>query len=290
MADERLWVVGPGRLGLSLGSLLRDVGALASLTYTGRSAGPPDHPLFRGAAPAASYTSRLIVPEPAPTGIVVAVPDGEIPRVARDLAALRVPSDVPVLHTSGALGAEALAPLSDLGSPVGSLHPLAALADAGRGPERLRGAWFAVEGAPAALLLAARIVRAVGGRELRVRSGGKPLYHAAAVVASNHVVALLGMAERLAEEAGLNAVEAREALVGLATGAARNVWPDGAAAALTGPIARGDEGTIAAHLAELSPGDRTLYSVLAREALELARDGLDDQVADRLQRMLGGGA
>lgn len=288
MADERLWVVGPGRIGLSLGALLADAGAVAALAYTGRSAEPPDHPLFRGAHPRATYSRTLAMPRPAATGVIIAVPDAEISGIATRLADLPVPRHLPVLHTSGALGAEALQPLADLGSGVGSLHPLAAVADPASGPGRLRGAWFAVEGSAGAARLADWIVAAAGGRTLRVPLGGKPLYHAAAAVASNYVVALLGFAERLAAGAGLDPAEARAALVELALGAVRNVQPAGPAAALTGPIARGDVGTIAAHLAELSAADRALYSVLAREALALAGSGLDPAVLDRLERMLGG--
>lgn len=291
MEGERLWVIGPGRLGLSLGSLLYRSGAVTGLAFTGRAATPPDHPLFGGADPPATYSSDGSIPTPPPTGILIAVPDSEIPGTAARLSALPLPAGVPVVHTSGVMGSEVLAPLSLAGHPVGSVHPLAAVADPRTGAERLRGAWFATEGDAAAVRLGEHIAGAAGGRTLRVDPGGKPLYHAAAVVASNYVVTLLALAERLATQAGADPASAREALVGLATGAVRNIQPDGPAAALTGPIARGDAETVAAHLAELSGSDRALYSVLARATLELARSGgLGPDAADRLERMMGGGA
>lgn len=289
MANERLWVVGPGRLGLALGTVLHGAGAVTDLAYTGLDPQPPDHPLFRRPQPVARYSSELLLPDPPPTGIIVAVPDREIAGTAVGLAGLSLPRGVPVLHTSGALGADVLAPISAAGNPVGSVHPLAAIAEAHTGPDRLRGAWFAVEGDDLAVRFGRWIASAAGGRILRVDPGGKPLYHAAAVVASNYVVALLALAERLAARAGLDEVAAREALVELAVGAARNVQPEGPGPAITGPIARGDEETVAAHLAELSGRDRALYSVLARETLALARSGgLDADACDRLERMLGG--
>lgn len=290
MGDERLWVIGPGRLGLSLGSLLHGAGAITRLAFTGRAAEAPDHPLFGGTDPPATHSSDWSVPTPAPTGILIAVPDSEISPTAARLAGLPLPARVPVVHTSGAMGADVLEPLSAAGHPVGSVHPLAAVADAATGEDRLRGAWFAVEGDPAAVRLGEWIAAAAGGRILRVDPGRKPLYHAAAVVASNYVVTLLALAERLAAGAGTDPVAAREALVELAVGAARNVRPNGPAIALTGPIARGDAETVASHLAELSGPDRALYSELARATLDLARSaGLQPEAADRLERMLGGG-
>ncbi len=282
MSADRLWIVGAGRLGLALGLTLHRSGAVASLAYTGRRPDPPDHPLFRGAA---SYSAELQAPAGDLTGIVLAVPDGAIPGVAAALAEL--PPGIPVLHASGALSVDALAPLAARGHPVGGLHALAAVADPVAGAERLRGATFGVEGEGEARSLALRIVEGCGGRALAVPSGGKPLYHAAAVFAANYAVALLGVAERLMGEAGVPPEEARAALAGLAGGAVENVAARGPAAALTGPVARGDAETVRLHLGRLSGADRPLYSLLAREALALARDaGLSPEAAERVAELL----
>jgi predicted short-subunit dehydrogenase-like oxidoreductase (DUF2520 family) len=188
---------------------------------------------------------------------------------------------------SGALGVEALAPLAESGAPVGSMHPLAAISDPVAGAERLRGAWFALEGDAAATDAAERVVATLGGRVLRLAPGGKALYHAAAVFASNYLVTLLAVAERLMAEAGAGGEEGREALQGLAAGALAGVGERGVVEALTGPVARGDTGTVALHLARLSPPDALLYSVLARETLALARQrGLDPALAARIETVL----
>jgi predicted short-subunit dehydrogenase-like oxidoreductase (DUF2520 family) len=279
-----LWIIGPGRLGLSLGLALS---ARYRLTYSGRTGTPPDHPLFRGEPePAGWLGGSLHAPEPV-AGVVIAVPDRAIPGVAARLASGGLPTETPVLHTSGVLGSEALEPLRAAGHPVGGVHPLAALADPVGGLDRLRGAWFGVEGDAAARGLAERIVAACGGHVLAVSPGGKPLYHAAAVFASNYAVALLAVAERLMEEAGVAARDARPALAALAEGAVANVRERGPAAALTGPVARGDEATLRLHLARLSADVRPVYSLLGREALRLAREaGLDDAAAGRVLRAL----
>lgn len=285
-----LWIVGAGRTGLSLALRLHRAHAVPAMTVTGRRPRTPPHPMFDGHPPAARYRSAIERPESDPDAVVVAVPDAAIAEVAERLASLGLPPSIPVLHTSGSRSGDELGALAARGHPVGSAHPLAALADPISGADRLAGATWGVEGEGAARALAERIVLACGGRALRIAPGGKAAYHAAAVFASNYAVALLGMAERLMEEAGVNAAEARTALAALAAGAVENVAARGPAAALTGPVVRGDDETVALHLARLSADERALYSLLGREALRLARSaGLDAAAADRIGHLLGEG-
>jgi predicted short-subunit dehydrogenase-like oxidoreductase (DUF2520 family) len=286
---RHLWIIGAGRVGLALGLLLERAGVAASLTYSGRRATPPDHPLFRGSPAPARYAAGMHLPTgPAPDAVLLAVPDDSIGAVARELAALALPAGTPVLHLSGALGPEVLAPLSEAGCAVGALHPLAAVADGVGGADRLRGAWYALQGEGSARVLGEWIVRTASGRLIPLDAEGKALYHAAAVFASNYVVALLAEAERLMSEAGAPAEVARAAVAELALGAVENVGAKGAAAALTGPVARGDVATVERHLARLSGAERGLYSLLGRSALKLAREaGLDEAAAARLDTVLG---
>lgn len=285
-----LWIVGAGRTGLALGLRLHRAHAVGRLTVTGRRPDAPPHPLFAGEPAAAEYRSSI---EDAPAdadAIVIAVPDRVIAEVAGRLASIDLPPSIPILHTSGTHSGDVLQPLAGRGHPVGSAHPLAAIADPIEGAERLAGATWGVEGEGAAAALAERIVRACGGHALHVAPGGKPAYHAAAVFASNYAVALLSVAERLMEQAGVPAAEARPALAALAAGAVENLGARGPAAALTGPIARGDVETVAMHLERLSADERALYCLLAREALRLARAaGLDPAAAERLGALLGEG-
>jgi predicted short-subunit dehydrogenase-like oxidoreductase (DUF2520 family) len=279
-ASDGLWIVGPGRTGLALGLLLHRAGAVAPLVYTGRGNAAPVHPLFAGDPPAAAYLPWRDAPPPCVGGVLLAVPDQAIPAVAARLAELPLPPGIPVLHLSGSVEIEALAPLARAGHPAGGVHPLCAVADPVEGADRLRGATFGVEGEGAARALAERIVRAAGGTALELAPGSRTAYHAAAVFASNYVVGLLAVAERLMERAGIPAERARPALAGLASGAVDNVRDRGPAAALTGPVARGDAETVARHLARLSGDERRLYSLLAAEALGLARaQGLDAAAA-----------
>lgn len=284
---DRLLVVGAGRVGLALGLALHRAGAVSSLTVVGRRETAPPHPLFLGDPPPARYLSELPLVDTATTGIVLAVPDRALRDVVARLALASLPAGIPVLHTSGVLDLAVLRPLAEAGAEAGSVHPLAAVADPVAGAERLRGARFGVEGSGAARALAERIVRACDGVPLAIVPGGKARYHAAAVFASNYAVVLLAVAERLMAEAGVAPEAARPALVALARGAVENVAEHGPAAALTGPVARGDETTIRLHRAELSAGPWPLYSLLGREALELARTaGLDPTAAERVSEVL----
>ncbi|HEX8691649.1 MAG TPA: Rossmann-like and DUF2520 domain-containing protein [Longimicrobium sp.] len=287
---DRLWTVGAGRLGLALGLCLHRAGAVASLAFSGRRQDAPDHPLFRGDPPPARYLSPADPPPPGLTGILVAVPDGAISDAVAELAARELPPGVPVLHASGSRSLDVLAPLAGRGHPVGGLHALAAIADPVEGAERLRGASFGVEGEGAARALAERLVAACGGRALAIRPGGKALYHAAAVFASNYAVALLSVAGRLMREAGVEPGDSGPALTALAAGAVENAAARGPAAALTGPVARGDVETVELHLARLSGADRHLYCLLGLEALRLAQArGIDPGAAARLRDVLGKG-
>jgi predicted short-subunit dehydrogenase-like oxidoreductase (DUF2520 family) len=283
--------VGAGRTGLALGLRLHRAHAVGRLTMTGRRVPPREHPLFGGDPPGAEYRSSI---EDAPgdaDAIVIAVPDGAIAEVAGRLASIELPPSIPILHTSGSRSTDILQPLAELGHPTGSAHPLAAIAEPISGAERLAGATWGVEGDGAALRFAERIVHACGGHALRIAPGGKPAYHAAAVFASNYAVALLSVAERLMEQAGVDAADARPALAALAAGAVENVGARGPAAALTGPVIRGDVETVALHLGRLSADERALYSLLGREALRLARQaGLDDAAAERMRALLGEGS
>src|SRR5690606_26081516 len=126
------------------------------------------------------------------------------------------------------------------------------VADPWQACDRLFGAAYAVAGDPAAKRVAMRIVDALGGMPLVIPPSLRPLYHAAAVTASNYVVVVVGLAVRLLEAAGVSPEEAPRALLPLVRGTIENLEHLGVAGALTGPIARGDADTVRLHLARLS--------------------------------------
>jgi predicted short-subunit dehydrogenase-like oxidoreductase (DUF2520 family) len=123
---------------------------------------------------------------------LITVPDDQIAGVATKLSRLQLEAKATALHTSGALSAEVLAPLRKKEWHTGSIHPLASISDAGK--DALSGAFWGIEGDKAALQIAKSIVRDLNGESFSIRSEDKPLYHAAAVMASGNVVALFDVA------------------------------------------------------------------------------------------------
>ena len=232
----RVRIIGPGRAGTSLHrALQRAHWSMAPLM------GRDDDP--RAAAADVDL-------------VVLATPDA----VVADLAAAIEPNpDTVVAHLSGSLGLDPLA-----GHPRRAvLHPLVALPDPERGAERLVGAWFglAVAGDP----LVEEVVAELHGQIVRVGEGDWVRYHAAAVIAANHVVALLGQVERVAATIGAPLA----AYLDLARGALEDVADLGPAAALTGPVRRGDTDTVARHLDALPEPEQSAYRALSEEAARL---------------------
>jgi predicted short-subunit dehydrogenase-like oxidoreductase (DUF2520 family) len=186
--------------------------------------------------------------------LVLAVPDPGIAEVAAEVTPV---ATTVVAHLAGALGLGVLAPHPR----TAGLHPLVALADAESGAERLAaGAWFAVAGDP----IVEQVVADLGGHAFHVADEDRTRYHAAAVIASNHLVALLGQVERVAP-AGVPLA----AFFDLVRGTVDNVERLGPAAALTGPVARGDWATVERHLAALDQAERPAYEAMAEAARRL---------------------
>ncbi|CAN5745581.1 hypothetical protein BH23GEM10_BH23GEM10_14980 [soil metagenome] len=286
---ESVVIIGPGRMGLALGSALRARDAVDHLHFFGRGHEPPPHPIF-DAHPFAGATYRPLPAQPPPgtTVVILAVPDDSLAEVAYDLTMMgSAPPGCVALHLSGALSTDVLAPLHGAGYALGSMHPLMAVADPWLAAERLMGVAFALTGEPAAVAAARRLVSALDGMPLVIPAAQRPVYHAAAVMASNYLVALIGAAVRMLGEAGVPGDDAVDALVPLLRGTLDNIQQLGVPAALTGPIARGDVDTVRLHLARLSSRDRALYCGLGLELLDLARGaGLDEERAQEIQLLL----
>jgi predicted short-subunit dehydrogenase-like oxidoreductase (DUF2520 family) len=230
---RRVRIIGPGRAGRSL--------HLA---------------LHRAGGPVADLVARGEDPKRAAAGVdlvVIATGDAAVAEVAERIEPA---AGVVVAHLSGSLG---LGPL-EAHADRAVLHPLVALPDPDRGAERLVGAWFglAERGHP----MAVEVVAALAGRSIEVAEADWPRYHAAAVIASNHLVALLGQVERVAAAVGAPL----EAYLDLARGSLDDVAAIGPAAALTGPVRRGDVATVARHVEALGPDEAPAYEAMAKEA------------------------
>ncbi|MHB1487869.1 MAG: pantoate--beta-alanine ligase, partial [Acidimicrobiales bacterium] len=187
--------------------------------------------------------------------VVLAVPDAAIAEVSASIH----PGPAVVVHLAGSLGLEVLAPHARRAA----LHPLAPMPDPEVGSIRLAGGiFFAHAGDDAAL----EIVHALGGRVIDIDASDRDAYHAAACVASNHVVGVLGQAERIGAKPGLG----RQPLISLARFALDDVDRLGPQAALTGPAARGDDATLLRHTRAIGAEELAGYRAGADLAARLA--------------------
>src|SRR5215213_8859200 len=236
----RVGIVGPGRVGTALARALADAGVTV------------ERPLGRGERPAGG------------DAILLCVPDAEI-AAAAEVVTAAAPF---VGHSSGATP---LSVLAHAGVAAFGLHPLQSVAHPG---VRFDGVGAAVAGStPEALGFASRLAERLGMTAFEIDDDGRAAYHAAASVASNFLVTLQAAAETIAAGAGLDRDDARALLMPLVRQTVENLAELGPEAALTGPIARGDEATVEAQraaVAEAAPELLDLFDELARQTRALA--------------------
>ena len=275
-------LIGPGRAGIGLALALTQAGYTVRLH--GRKKKKVPSPLTLtvgdGETPPDWVASAGVV--------ILAVRDDGIRPLAEALAAARaITADHVVLHLSGVQGQEGLGPLVSSRAALGSFHPLQTIVEPERAPARLKGSWAAVEGMPRAALAAERLAQDMGMRPFRIATKAKAIYHAGAVFASNYLVVVEAIAQRLLRHAGLTDADAWAALRPLVEGTFENLGRIEPKDALTGPIARGDTATIMRHLESLTFDDGKLYRELGRAALELAqKSGMDEATAERVAEAL----
>jgi predicted short-subunit dehydrogenase-like oxidoreductase (DUF2520 family) len=288
-STDPILIAGTGHVAQAMGRLLAEQGEPV-LAVAGRDPA-------RAAAAAAfighgAKCAALNAPPKRATRVLVAVSDNAIGEVARTLAEAGVKRGV-ALHTCGAMGREALAPLAAAGVACGAIHPLQTVASPEQGLSALTGCVFAVDGDAPALAWAERIAQALGGSSLRIPPEARPLYHAAAVMAGNYVVALVDAAAMLMKAAGVEQSVALRALGPLVEASATNALRLGPVEALTGPIKRGDLMTLIGHVRALEDVPETvrgLYRSAGLQALDIAvRRGLEPDRARRIEKLLRGG-
>ena len=278
-------IVGAGAVGTALGVALARAGWPVAAVAS-RDAGRRER--FRALVPAARAFAEAEALIDEVELIIVAVPDDAIAALA---ASLRLYAGQAMVHTSGALGAEVLSPALAAGTQVGGFHPLVAFADLERAIAALHGATVAIEGDDQLAALLGSMAEALGAVPVRLASGSKAAYHAAAVLAAGGVVALLDAIAELGRVAGLDEAGSLAIYGGLIEQTLGNARALGIRDALTGPIARGDVGTMRAHLATLqasAPEVLDLYRAAAVRELDLAtqRGLLAPAVVEELRESL----
>ena len=261
-------VIGAGTVGTAVAVLLERAGhrivGISGRTETRRRA--------------SSYLPRAPFLEPAEAAaaaelVVIGTPDDVIDQTVGELvAAAAVGSGTSVTHLSGSLGLDALRAAGEAGARILAIHPLQTFPDVDSALERLPGCWIAITAEDEdGHLLGERLALDLEGVPFRLADELRPLYHAAAVFASNYLVTASAIAETLFDIAGVP--DPAEAMRPLQRASLEHVERRGPARALTGPAVRGDAGTIRRNLEALerhAPGLVPTYIAMAKATLELA--------------------
>ena len=220
--------------------------------------------------------------------IFLTVPDDAIAGAAEEL---QLYSGQALVHTSGAVPASVLTPAMAAGTSIGSFHPLVSFAQLDQAVADLRGATIAIEGDASLLPLLAELAESIGAQPVTLPEGGKSAYHAAAMMAAGGVIGLFDAIAQVAVLAGLDERTAVAVYAPLARQALANAERLGIDQALTGPLLRGDVGTVRGHLEvlrDLAPDTLALYVAVARRELEIARrrGDLDADRAGQIEALL----
>jgi len=279
-------IVGAGRMGGALALALDRVGHTVSrLIYrctTPQLKGFHRNPNIASINEVKGFTSDAIF---------ITTQDSEIAAAARRLESL-VEGSSSVFITSGALSSRSIDNLKDIGCKIGSVHPLVSISDPVLGAARFKGAYFCVEGDPEAVRVAETIVSSLKGHSFSIPTDKKPLYHAAAVASSGHLLALIDIAIGMLEKCGLDSSEAKKILLPLIESTIDNLKEQTIEESLTGTFARGDVETFESHLVALeknADADLTrIYLALGLHSLEVAdrHPGKTDTLTKLKERVL----
>lgn len=196
-----------------------------------------------------------------------------------------------VVHCSGAHSLDILSPAKMLRANVGSFHPLQTFASPSQAIANLPGSTFALEAEEPLLSRLKQLATILDGNWVELKPGDKVLYHVAAVFVSNYLVTLVKLAQDLWQDFGVPPKEATRALLPLLKGTVNNIDNVGLPHCLTGPIARGDLGTIKKHLVALEAKDYSLFTTYKELGLQaipiaLAKGKIGEDSAEKLRALL----
>lgn len=290
--SQNVIIIGAGRLGTALGIALnkkkynvvacvsRDIGHAKK---SAKLISPKTIPL----------TTDNLLSLPSSDIIFITTPDDAIEQVAEQLASIISKTIKPkyLFHTSGALSSEILLSLKKQKIATGSFHPLISVSDPKIGAKNLCMAYHCIEGEKKAVSLAKKIVNDLGGKSFSIKTEDKVLYHASAVVACGHFVALFDIAVEMLMKCGLDSKSARESLLPLIQSTVENLFVSEPSKALTGTFARADISTTKKHLNAIKSSKLNealkVYILLGFRSLELARqNGKDERVLNEIKKLL----
>ena len=264
-------IIGAGMVGTATGHLLKKAG-YEIVAIADKSAAALQR--------AQSYTGGKTYRKPQEVlnevdCILITTPDDIILSVCKDIALSPLIKGKYVFHMSGAGGLDLLEPAKKAGAMIASIHPLQSFSSIDTAIQNIPSSYFGITADTKAKREAKTIVLALGGKPIYISSKQKALYHAAACVASNYLVSLLSVVESIYQSIGISEKDAKKAYLPLIYGSLKNIELSGSIQALTGPIARGDSGTVQKHVDAINahlPQYAFLYSSLGLVTINVARE------------------
>ena len=224
--------------------------------------------------------------------IFLATPDDAIERITGNIFdGMEDCGEKYVIHFSGSKSLKALNKAKEAGAKVGCMHPIKSFASPEEAVKTIKGTVFGITYSQQSVKkLIVFFVELMEGSFIEVSDKTKPMYHAACCVASNYLVALMDYAVAINQKIGINPHDSVKALMGLVEGTLKNIKKMGTKESLTGPIARGDVGTIKDHLGNFSENDfnKEVYSIMGKRAAEIAYGNkwIDEQTYNSLIKVL----
>ena len=263
----KIGFIGAGRVGSSMGRYLSEKGAGIAGYYDASGAAAVEAADFTGTDSFSDLEQLVSLSDT----LFITTPDGIIGEVWDCIKKMSIHNKI-VCHCSGSLSSEVFSGIESTGASGCSIHPMLAFADKFTSYEQLNNAFLTIEGQEHALSVMKNFFAEYGNLVCEIDSGCKAKYHAAASILSNQVVAVLDAGYRLLTECGFSPMKAVDATEKLVLGNVKNICDKGPVNALTGPIERGDVGTVRKHLEVLEEEDRQMYIILAKKLVRIAAE------------------
>ena len=240
-------IIGLGIVGTAIGHLLNKSGHKI-VAISDKSAAALKRALPYTGGKAFSDPKKAVLKA---DSILITTPDDTILHACNEIADSKLIKEKFVFHMSGACGLDLLDTAKKAGAIIASIHPMQSFSSIDNAVNSIPGSVFGITADKIAKKHAEIIVADLRGIPIFVSPAQKPLYHAAACFASPYLVSLLNVVESIYESIGISKINARKAYLPLLHGTLKNIEISGSIQALTGPIARGDAGTIKKHLAAI---------------------------------------
>jgi predicted short-subunit dehydrogenase-like oxidoreductase (DUF2520 family) len=237
-------ILGLGKVGTAMGFLLRQAGYRIVAVASRSKASLTQGIVYTGGKPYLNFSEAALQAN----CIIIATSDDAIAYVCNRISSEGgIKPGTKVIHMSGAGGLDLLESARDAGARVACIHPLQSFADVESAIKNIPGSTFGITSGDEIRKWSVQMVRDLGGVPFFISDADKPLYHAAACIASNYLTTLIHMVEEIYQSLGLSREDTIRAIWPLVMGTIGNIESKGTVQALTGPVARGDAGTIRKH-------------------------------------------